>query len=316
MTRRKPTMTINRVEDTVDNIPALVCDPSRRHEFVYIFEVITSNPNGDPDAMNAPRTIAETGHGLVTDVSIKRKVRDYVSMTTDLPIFIQSDVALNEKKKLAADGMDPPLTAKERSSKAPNQRLAQRMWDIYYDIRLFGAVLATGDKSDRLNAGKVTGPIQMNFATSLDPVTVKFNANSRKARTSDARLETGETEFGITTPIVPYGVYRTHGFFNPFLAEKTGASEADLKLFWEALIGAFELSRSRSRPEINVRGLLVFSHENKLGHAPAHKLLSRVGFRLRDGVNSPMKFEDYQPEIDESGLPDGVKFTPLVDPRR
>lgn len=292
-----------------------ICNPAARHEFVYLFEVINSNPNGDPDALNAPRTIPDTGHGLVSDTSIKRKVRDYLSMVERVPIFIQSDMALNDKKQQAAERVAPPLDKKERGGKAEIPRLRDQLCRDYYDIRMFGAVLATGASDDRLNAGKVTGPVQINFATSIDPISIKFNAGSRKAKTTDERLEEGETEFGISTPIVPYAVYRTHGFFSPFLAEQTGVSENDLKLLWEALNGAFANSRSRSRPEINVRGLSIFSHDNKLGRAPAHKLFERIHVQRRSGVELAQNFRSYEVVIDETPLPDGVSLTHIVDPR-
>lgn len=292
-----------------------ICNPGVRHEFVYLFEVINSNPNGDPDALNAPRTIPDTGHGLVSDTSIKRKIRDYLSMVEDVPIFIQSDIALNEKKQQAAERVMPPLDKKERGGKSEIPRLRDQLCRDYYDIRMFGAVLATGAADDRLNAGKVTGPVQINFATSLDPISIKFNAGSRKAKTTNERLEEGETEFGISTPIVPYAVYRTHGFFSPFLAEQTGVDENDLRLLWEALKGAFATSRSRSRPEINVRGLSVFTHDSKLGRAPAHKLFDRVHAQRRPEVSAAQKFSDYEVIIDESTLPGGVSLTHVVDPR-
>lgn len=292
-----------------------ICNPAFRHEFVYLFEVINSNPNGDPDSLNAPRTIPDTGKGLVSDTSIKRKIRDYVEMVEGIPIFIQSDSALNEKKQRAADDVNPPLEKKEREGKKTIPRLRDKLCQEYFDIRMFGAVLATGDKEDRLNAGKVTGPVQINFATSLDPISVKFNAGSRKAKTTEQRLEMGDTEFGISTPIVPYGVYRTHGFFSPFLAEQTGVSAEDLRYFWAALEGAFANSRSRARPEINVRGLSIFSHDNKLGHAPAHQLFERIQIGRREGIATPQCFRDYEVLIDEEALPRGVTLTHVVDPR-
>lgn len=298
-----------------DRDMAEIYNPAVRHEFVYLFEVINSNPNGDPDALNAPRTISDTGHGLVSDTSIKRKIRDYLSMVEGVPIFIQSDMALNEKKQEAAKRVEPPLDQKEREGKTAIPRLQDELCRSYFDIRMFGAVLATGEKGDRLNAGKVTGPVQINFATSLDPISIKFNAGSRKAKTTVERLESGDTEFGISTPIIPYGVYRTHGFFSPYLAEQTGVSSQDLELLWAALEGAFANSRSRSRPEINVRGLSVFSHDSKLGRAPAHKLFERIDVRRRQDAESPQSYADYDVMINVESLPEGVSLTHIVDPR-
>ena len=267
-------------------------DPAKRHEFVLLFDVQNGNPNGDPDAGNLPRIDPETMRGLVTDVCLKRKVRDYLQVVGGMSIFIQSEVALNTIKKQVADKLDPPLTDDERKGKRPIPRLRSELGSRYYDIRMFGAVLATGGKEDKLNAGQVRGPVQFTFARSLDPVLPMDLSITRKARTTEERMETGETEMGRKA-IVPYGLYRAHGFYNPFLAEQTGVSQDDLERFWEALVNMFEFDRSAARGEMTVRGLWVFSHENAKGNAPAHRLFDTIQVRLKDGVEAPREFSDY-----------------------
>jgi len=267
-------------------------DPAKRHEFVLLFDVQNGNPNGDPDAGNLPRIDPETMRGLVTDVRQKRKVRDYLQVVGGMSIFIQSEVALNTIKKQVADKLDPPLTDDERKGKRPIPRLRSELCSRYYDIRMFGAVLATGGKEDKLNAGQVRGPVQFTFARSLDPILPMDLSITRKARTTEERMETGETEMGRKA-IVPYGLYRAHGFYNPFLAEQTGVSQDDLERFWEALVNMFEFDRSAARGEMTVRGLWVFSHENAKGNAPAHRLFDTIQVRLKDGVEAPREFSDY-----------------------
>lgn len=290
----------------------LYTDPTRRHEFVLLFDVVNGNPNGDPDAGNLPRVDPETMHGLVTDVCLKRKVRDYLQLAYNVPIFIQSRVALNTLKKEAAEELDPPLTEDERSGKRPIPRLRSKLCEKYYDIRMFGAVLATGEREDRLNAGQVRGPVQLTFARSIDPIVPLDLSITRKARTTEERMETGETEIG-RKPIVPYGLYRAHGFYNPFLARDTGVSEEDLELFWEALTRMFEFDRSAARGEITVRGIWIFTHENAKGNAPAHKLFALIKVRKKEGVESPRNFDDYEViEPTEEQIPSGIVLTRLV----
>jgi len=286
-------------------------DPKKRHEFVFLFDVQDGNPNGDPDAGNLPRVDPETMNGLVTDVCLKRKVRDYVQMVRDLPIFIQSEAALNTLKEQTAEKLGPPLTEEERKGKRSIPRLRAQLCVDYYDIRMFGAVLSTGEKEDRLNAGQVRGPVQFTFARSIDPILSLDLSITRKARTTEERMETGETEMG-RKPIVPYGLYQAHGFFNPFFAEMTGVTEEDLEAFWEAMEHLFDLDRSAARGEMAVRGLYVFSHEDAKGNAPAHKLFERVHVKKSDDVETPRKFSDYEVRVDKEGLPKGVTLTELT----
>jgi CRISPR-associated protein Csd2 len=292
-------------------ITETITDPSKRQEFALLFDVTNGNPNGDPDAANAPRVDPETGHGLVTDVALKRKVRDYLALTRELPMFIQSAVALNTLKSRAADEVQPQLTKEEREGKRPIPRLRARLCADYYDIRMFGAVLATGEAGDRLNAGQVRGPVQLTFARSVDPILPLDAAITRQARTTEERMETGTTEFG-RKPFVPYGLYRVHGYVNPFLADRTGVISLDLGALWEALANLFEFDRSASRSNMAVRGLYVFTHDNKLGRAPAHTLLERVEPRRKPGVTTPRAFSDYEITVRRDDLPSGVTLTPLV----
>jgi len=287
------------------------CDPRKRHEFVLLFDVRDGNPNGDPDAGNLPRVDPETMHGLVTDVCLKRKVRDYLEMSRGMPIFIQSESALNTLKEQTAEELDPSLTEEERKGKRPIPRLRSQLCADYYDIRVFGAVLSTGEKGDRLNAGQVRGPVQFTFARSINPILPLDLSITRKARTTVERMESGETEMGRKA-IVPYGLYRAHGFFNPFLAEMTGVSQEDLEAFWEAMEHLFDLDRSAARGEMAVRGLYVFSHEDKKGNAPAHKLFERVHVDKKDGVEAPRAFSDYSVDVDKDDWPKGVTLTALV----
>jgi CRISPR-associated protein Csd2 len=265
--------------------------------------------------MNSPRVDPETGNGLVTDVALKRKVRDFLALTQDMPMFIQGGFALNTLKSEAAGKIEPPLTKDEREGKRPIPRLQQRLCADYYDIRMFGAVLATGEKGDRLNAGQVRGPMQLTFARSIDPVLPVDITITRQGRTTEERLLTGTTEIGRKS-FIPYGLYRAHGFFNPYFADRTGVGAEDLEGFWKATSNLFDLERSASRGEMAVRGLVVFTHEHKLGNAPAHILFDLIDAQVRNEDASPRSYRDYEVTIDEESLPAGVTLTVLVDPRR
>lgn len=299
---------------------AIYTDPTKRHDFVLLFDVVNGNPNGDPDAGNLPRVDPETMHGLVTDVCLKRKVRDYLQLAHNVPIFIQSRVALNTLIEQAGAEADPQIKEKlekydqlaDREKRElthrPHDKTREELCRRYYDVRMFGAVLSTG----RLNAGQVRGPVQITFARSLDPIVPLDLSITRQARTTEERMETGETEMG-RKPIVPYGLYRAHGFFNPFLAKDTGVSEKDLELFWEALTRMFEFDRSAARGEMTVRGLWVFTHENEKGNAPAHKLFESLRVEKRDGIETPRSFTDYEiVEPQQDQLPQGVTLTRLA----
>lgn len=293
---------------------AAISNKDVRHEFVLLFDVTNGNPNGDPDASNAPRTDPETQLGFVTDVSLKRKVRDYLQLAHQTPMFIQSKVALNtliEQAQGEGEG--------KANNKVANKDVRNNMMASYYDIRLFGAVLSTG----KVNAGQVRGPVQLTFGRSIDRVLPLDITITRQARTTEERMETGSTEIGRKS-VLPYGLYRAHGFFNPLLGKAredggTGVTSEDLHLFWEALTNLFNLDRSASRGEMAVRGLYVFSHDNALGKAPAHKLFKLVdvpALSTPEKPAAPRSFEEYTvkrpPEGALTDFP-GVTLTVLTE---
>ncbi|OSX53499.1 type I-C CRISPR-associated protein Cas7/Csd2 [Anoxybacillus ayderensis] len=338
-------------------------DPKKRHEFVLLFDVKDGNPNGDPDAGNMPRVDPETMHGIVTDVAIKRKIRDYVATVLGKPIFIQSHTALNtiifqvyqeigvqlaatdlseeekentvlmdwialleEKGVVLEEGriiytgedvkdadirkkftegleeaglkkqLEPMLRniAKRLAQAAKNMKIDEQtrqkaqyaLCQKYYDIRMFGAVMSTG-----LNAGQVRGPMQLTFSRSVDPVFPWDLTITRTAITKESDRRRKQTEMG-RKPLIPYGLYRLHGFYNPFFGERTGVTEEDLADFWDALVHLFSFDHSAARGEMNVRGLYIFSHETAKGSAPAHKLFELVQVERRQ-EESPRSFNDY-----------------------
>ena len=374
-------------------------NPNYRHDFLLLFDVIDGNPNGDPDGGNMPRTDAETSQGLVTDVCLKRKIRNYVATYAELEaeeteknrlkIFVEHHSVLNEKIREAylAEGIPVGKSATkviddekvlegirelqvdlpnaftftdndedsgevdatleysgelsddeikefyEREEVAElfkqNKKLSKFVKDLvkkadkpdknranaekaqkwmcanFYDIRMFGAVLSTG-----LNAGQVRGAMQLTFGRSFDPVQPQDLAVTRVAVTDVKDREKLQT-IGRKT-LIPYGLYKSHGFYSPAFAAKTGVTEADLELFWQALIQMWDLDRSASRGMMSPQGLYVFSHESKLGNAPAHKLFERIQVKLKPEVSTPRKFSDYQVTVDEENLPEKVHLTKLI----
>lgn len=295
-------------------------DPTRRHDFVLLFDVTDGNPNGDPDAGNLPRVDPETMQGLVTDVSLKRKVRDWVDAVRGederYKIYVQNKgVALNTLHRRAYEAEKIKSTgAKQKREDVDKTR--GWMCRNFYDVRMFGAVMTTG-----VNCGQVRGPVQLTFARSHDPVTPLDLSITRVAITKEedaavVESEEGAGEGGKVTEmgrkaLVPYGLYRGSGFFTPHFAAGTGASSEDLDLFWQALQQMWDLDRSSSRGLITLRGLYVFTHESKLGNAPAHRLFERIQVRRSDGVEAPRSFADYAVTVDESGLPEGVTLSRL-----
>ncbi len=298
-------------------------NPASRHDFVLLFDVQDGNPNGDPDGGNLPRTDPETMQGLVTDVCMKRKVRNYVDLVggDEAPnlIYIQNKgIALNDMNGRAYSSLDIKATGTKQKRDDVN-KARQWMCQNFYDIRMFGAVMTTG-----VNCGQVRGPVQMTFARSHDPIMPVDIAITRIAITKpeDAQVqvsdEDGKGKGGKTTEIgrkamIPYGLYRSSGFFSPHLAVQTGVTEDDLKLFWDALKSMWEFDRSASRGMMAPRGIYVFSHENKLGNAPAHKLFERVSVQLKNKGMTPRQFGDYEVSADETDLPAGVTLTRLVE---
>ena len=296
---------------------------AHRYEFVYLFEVTNGNPNGDPDAGNLPRVDPETMQGLVTDVAIKRKIRDWVDATRGgeerFKIYVQNKgFALNDFHQRAYSSLGIKSTG-TRQKREDVDKARGWMCQNFYDIRMFGAVMTTG-----VNCGQVRGPVQLTFARSCDAVVPLDVSITRVAVTKeeDAKVivseETGEGKSGKQTEmgrksLVPYGLYRAHGFFNPHFAKQTGATSEDLDLFWHALQMMWDLDRSAARGMMACRGIYIFTHESSLGNAPAHKLLERVSVQKRPDVVAPRSFRDYNVVVDDAGIPDKVTLTRLVD---
>jgi len=286
-----------------------------RYEFVLLFDVKDGNPNGDPDAGNLPRVDSETSNGLVTDVCLKRKVRNYIQLShTQIPgmdIFVKEKSILNVAidKGYIASGLDPEAAKesekkKDKGEKRRNQIAVVRtkMCELFYDIRTFGAVLATG-----ANAGQVRGPVQMTFARSIDPIISQEHSITRLAVTSEDDAKKKETEMGRKFT-VPYALYRENGFINPFFADQTGFSENDLDAFWNALDKMFDMDHSAARGLMSTRRLIVFKHASKLGNAPAHMLFDAVRVTKKIGVEIPRDFNDYEVVIDKTIIPEGVEI--------
>ena len=288
---------------------------SNRYEFVIFFDVENGNPNGDPDAGNMPRVDPETGYGLVTDVCLKRKIRNYVQTVKEgeegYQIYIKDSVPLNrsDAEACARVGVDP---AKLKEAKKKDDQLDEKIRDVmcqtFFDIRAFGAVMTTFVKG-ALNCGQVRGPVQLGFARSVDPILPQEVTITRVAITTEADAEKKGTEMGRKY-IVPYGLYRAEGYISANLARKTtGFSEDDLNLLWQAILNMFELDHSAARGKMSVRELIVFRHDSELGNAPAYKLFDLVTAERKPGVVVPRAYTDYQVGVDEAGLPDGVTCT-------
>lgn len=275
-----------------------------RYDFIYLFDVEDGNPNGDPDAGNMPRIDAETGEGLVTDVCLKRKVRNYVQTVKHLQppfdIFIKEGSVLNETIA---------QTAKETKTK---EEARKSMCDRFYDVRTFGAVMSTGKK----NAGQVRGPIQLTFARSLSPIVTADHTITRMAVT-DAK-DTSSDEMGTRQTMgrkytVPYGLYLTHGYISANLAQQTGFNEEDLQLFWEALQNMFDVDHSAARGMMCPRRLIVFRHDSELGNAPSHKLFDLVHITLKDTSRPPRSFTDYEVKVETDNVPQNVTIENLIE---
>ena len=279
-----------------------------RYDFIYLFDVQDGNPNGDPDAGNLPRIDFETGQGLVTDVCLKRKVRNYVQTKVGEDqlnqIFVKEGAVLNDEIKKAYKALD--LKPKEKGKESDNKDKArQYMCEHYYDIRTFGAVMSTGD-----NAGQVRGAVQLTFARSIDPVVTSEHTVTRMAVTDEEDKDKERTMGRKAT--VPYGLYRAHGFISAALARETTFSEDDLDLLWEALKNMFDLDRSAARGLMAARRLIVFKHKDDLGNAPAHKLFELVKVEAKDPSRPARSFSDYEITVDESKLPKGVELLDLI----
>jgi len=281
-----------------------------RYEFVMLFDVENGNPNGDPDAGNMPRIDPETSIGIVTDVCLKRKIRNFVEVskegTEGFNILIKADKALNTKFTEAY--INNNLELKQKGKKVEEVRIAQKyICENYYDVRTFGAVMSTGDDP----CGIVRGPVQINFGKSIDPVFPQDITITRQARTKEESRETGDTEMGKKN-FIPYALYRAEGYISAMLAQKTtGFSEEDLEIFWTAIINMFEHDRSAARGKMCLRKLYVFKHDSVLGNSPAHILFDKIKVEKKDTISCPRKFADYNIFIDES-MPNGVSFINIL----
>ncbi|WP_288774820.1 type I-C CRISPR-associated protein Cas7/Csd2 [uncultured Eubacterium sp.] len=296
-----------------------------RYEFVVLFDVENGNPNGDPDAGNMPRIDPESGLGLVTDVCLKRKIRNYVEMVKEdvkgYKIYIKEDVPLNRSDREACESVG--ITEKEdkkvtealkklkKSDADVDIKLRDYMCDNFYDIRTFGAVMTTFVKAS-LNCGQVRGPVQLGFARSIDPIISQEVTITRVAITTEKDAENKSTEMGRKN-IVPYGLYRVEGYISANLARKvTGFSEDDLDLLWEAIINMFENDHSAARGKMAVRELIVFKHSKELGDCPAYKLFEAVEVTKKKEIEYPRKYQDYTIQIHEEMIPDSVEMKRMV----
>lgn len=296
-----------------------------RYEFVVLFDVENGNPNGDPDSGNMPRIDPESGLGLVTDVCLKRKIRNYVETVKEdakgYKIYIKEDVPLNRSDREACESLgiteteDKKVTEAlkklKKSDKDVDIKLRDYMCDNFYDIRTFGAVMTTFVKAS-LNCGQVRGPVQLGFARSIDPIVSQEVTITRVAITTEKDAENKSTEMGRKN-IVPYGLYRVEGYISANLARKvTGFSEEDIDLLWEAIINMFENDHSAARGKMAVRELIVFKHSKELRDCPAYKLFDAVEVRKKEEIEYPRKYQDYTVQIHEEMIPDSVEMKRMI----
>lgn len=316
----------------------IYCDPTKRHDFAFLFDVTNGNPNGDPDAGNLPRIDPETMRGLVTDVCIKRKIRDWVDMTRGtqerFEIYVQNKgIALNDFNRRAHQAVFGAITEDGQSETAvevkdtkrgkgakggeqgrdtrrdesvSDRQQSRRAWmcDHFYDIRTFGAVLSTGDYP----AGQVRGPIQLTFAQSIDPI-IPLDISITRVAVTEIQSDKKTTSTMGRKAFVPYGLYLGYGFVVPHFAQQTGFSTEDLELFWAALQSVWDIDRSANRGMLALRGLYIFSHSNALGNAPAHRLFERLNVKLKEGIQVSRHIADYDMIVNDADLPDGVTLT-------
>ena len=296
-----------------------------RYEFVILFDVENGNPNGDPDAGNMPRIDSESGLGLVTDVCIKRKIRNYVETVKEdekgYKIYIKENVPLNRSDRDACKSLgieendDKKVTEALKKLKKSDPdvdcKLRDYMCENFFDIRTFGAVMTTFTKAS-LNCGQVRGPVQLGFARSIDPVISQEVTITRVAITTEKDAENKSNEMGRKS-IVPYGLYRVEGYISANLARKvTGFSEEDLELLWDAVINMFENDHSAARGKMAVRELIVFKHSKELGDCPAYKLFDAVKVQKNDDIQYPRKYQDYTVTINDDEIPDTVEVKRMI----
>lgn len=286
----------------------------KRYDFIFLFDIKNGNPNGDPDSGNAPRVDPETGKGLVTDVCLKRKIRNYICLTKTesdgkpkqgYDIYVKEKAILNEQHDRAYTALGLPKDEKDGKKAAANEAAARKwMCQTFFDIRMFGAVMSTG-----VNCGQVRGPVQLTFGESQSPIFHISNSITRMAVTTEleSQKQSGGNRTMGSKEIIPYGLYRTHGFVNASLAEQTGFSGDDLELLWKSLENMFENDRSASRGEMAARELLIFEHESKLGNVNAHRLFDRLKIKEIDPSKPARGVSDYEVTCDGEPLDEFIK---------
>lgn len=285
---------------------------NHRYDFVYLFDCKDGNPNGDPDAANSPRIDPQDMHGLVSDVCLKRKVRNFALLAKQCApgydIFVQQGAVLNRKIADAHASLSHDVDAKKKPASRDQVRDARaEMCKRYYDVRTFGAVMSTG-----ANAGQVRGPVQVSFSRSVDPILPLDVSITRMAVTDEKEADAPNQTMGRKS-LIPYGLYRCHGFISAHLARETGFSEeGDLDLFWQALIQMFDHDRSAARGTMAPQKLTVFKHASALGNAPAHKLFERVTVRRNDESKPARDFSDYSLSIARDALPTGIEIIEML----
>lgn len=288
---------------------------NHRYEFVYLFDVKDGNPNGDPDAGNLPRVDSETGHGLVTDVCLKRKIRNFVTIAKgeqlSYEIYIKEKAILNDQNARAFEYLGVDLSKDTGRRKGGDKVNDARDWMCknFYDIRTFGAVMSTG-----INCGQVRGPVQMTFARSIDSIISIEHCITRMAVATqkEAENQNHDNRTMGRKHTVPYGLYRAHGFISAHLAQQTGFSEEDLSLLWESLKNMFDHDHSAARGMMSARGLFVFKHESLLGNAPAHSLFDCITVQKKSNVLVPREFSHYEISINNDALPKNVSLLRIV----
>lgn len=273
-----------------------------RYDFVYLFDCKDGNPNGDPDAANSPRIDPQDMHGLVSDVCLKRKIRNF-ALLKGQQVFVQQGSVLNNSIQDAHTALGHDVDGKKKTATRPQVASARaEMCKKFYDVRTFGAVMSTG-----ANAGQVRGPVQLSFSRSIDPILPLDLSITRMAVTEAKEADAPNQTMGRKN-LIPYGLYRCHGFISANLAAETGFTTADLDLLWEALAMMFDHDRSASRGTMAPQALLVFEHATPLGNAPAHKLFERIKVSAKPGVTAARDFADYALTIDDANLPASIKL--------
>ena len=282
---------------------------NHRYDFVYLFDCKDGNPNGDPDAANAPRVDPQDMHGLVSDVCLKRKVRNFVQLAKPgapgYEIFIQQGAVLNDRIADAHKALGHDVDSRSEKKKASRDQVRDARTEMckrYFDVRTFGAVMSTG-----ANAGQVRGPVQLSFSRSIDPV-LPLDLSITRMAVAEAKEADSPNQTMGRKNLIPYGLYRCHGFISAHLAAETRFSDADLELLWQALTQMFDHDRSASRGTMAPQKLVAFKHQSALGNAPAHKLFERVTIRRKAGVNVARAVSDYDIAVNREGLPSTVEL--------